>query len=241
MPKNKLYALLLCAALALVVLTHGEAQAEDIAVEGDRVTLAMILPALQGTELGGLDLAASPLPGESSVIRASDVKAKLRESGRDARGLLIPKSVRLVRHKKSLDAKELDGLIRSALAARVAPCTVAQLSTLQPITIAQGEFQLEAEPMPRKQSGRTSAVVTVKQGDRTQRVNVQAQLDCPAPVVMPGAQIRLVLNSGSVHVSAPGIAHQPGRVGDEIRVTNQLTKTSLMARVIDAQSAEVIR
>ena len=162
MPKNKPYSLMLCAALVLLVLAHGEARAEDIAVDGERVTLAMILPALEGTELGGLDLAAAPLPGETSVIRASDVKAKLRESGRDARGLAIPKSVRLVRHKKSLDAKELDSLIRTALLERVAPCSVEQLATLQPITIAQGEFQLTAEPILRKQSGRTTAMVTVK-------------------------------------------------------------------------------
>jgi Chaperone for flagella basal body P-ring formation len=169
------------------------------------------------------------------------VKAKLRESGRDARGLAIPKSVRLVRHKKSLDGKELDGLIRAALIERVAPCSVEQLATLQPITIADGEFQLTAEPILRKQSGRTTAMVTVKQGERAQRVSVQLTLTCPEPVIASGAQIRLVINNGSVHVSAPGTAHQPGRVGDEIRVTNQLSKKSLLARVIDAQSAEVIR
>ena len=59
--------------------------------------------------------------------------------------------------------------------------------------------------------------------------------------MMPGAEVRLILNSGAVHVSAPGVAHQAGRVGDEIRVTNSLSKKSLMARVIDANSAEVIR
>ena len=70
---------------------------------------------------------------------------------------------------------------------------------------------------------------------------MQLTLGCPEPVIVSGAQIRLVINNGSVHVSAPGTAHQPGRVGDEIRVTNQLSKKSLLARVIDAQSAEVIR
>jgi hypothetical protein len=241
MPKNKLYSLCMCAALALPVLTDGVVRAEDVAVEAERVTLAMILPALTGTELGALDIAPAPLPGETSVIRASDIKAKLKESGRDARGLAIPKSTRLVRHKKELGEKELEGLIRVALTARVLPCTVEQLSTLQPLKVAAGAFELEAEPMPRKQSGRTTAMVSLKQGERTQRFSVQVVLQCPEPVIMPGAQIRLVLNRGAVHVSAPGTAHQPGRVGDEIRVTNQLTKKGLMARVIDAQSAEVMQ
>ncbi|MDB4973011.1 MAG: Chaperone for flagella basal body P-ring formation [Myxococcaceae bacterium] len=241
MPKTKLYSLTLCAALSLSMMADGAARADDLAVESERVTLAMILPALTGTELGALDIAAAPLPGETSVIRASDVKAKLRESGKDARGLAIPKSTRLVRHKRDLSAKELEQLIRTALAPRVAPCQIDQLSTLQPLTVAQGELQLEAEPMVRKQSGRSTAMIMLKQGERSQRFSVQTVLTCPEPVIMPGAQVRLVLHSGAVHVSAPGTAHQPGRVGDEIRVTNSLTKKSLMARVIDATSAEVIR
>lgn len=241
MPTNKQFFSSLCASVAFFVLSHGAARADEIAVESDRVTLAMILPALEGTELGGLDLAPAPLPGESSVIRASDVKAKLKASGRDARGLAIPKSTRVTRHKKNLDASQLDALAKSALAPRVAPCNVESLSPMAPMTIAEGDFELEADALPRKQSGRTNVSVIVKQGDRTQRVSLQAVLTCPEPVVLPGATVRLMVNYGSVHVSAPGTAGQAGRVGDEIRVTNQLTKKSMRARVIDAQSVEVLQ
>lgn len=227
-------------ALALHVLSPRQARAEDLTVESDRVTLAMILPALEGTELGALDIADAPLPGETRVIRASDVMAKLRETGRSPRGLAIPRSVRVVRPARSIGVKELDALVRKALAPRVAPCTVEQLSTLSPVTIAAGEFLLTAEPMPRKASGRTSAVITLTQGEHTQRISAQAVLHCPEPVVMPGAQLRLVVVVGAVRVSAPGVAAQPGRVGDEIRVTNSLTRKSLKARVLDAQSAEVV-
>jgi hypothetical protein len=229
------------ALLALSVLSHSQARAEDIAVESERVTLAMILPALEGTELGALDVAPAPLPGESSVIRSSDVKAKLRESGRDARGLAIPKSVRIVRQAKKLEQRDLDELVKTALAPRVAPCDIEQLSTLPALTVAAGDFELDAEPLARKQSGRTNVTIKLTQGDRVQRISAQAVLSCPEPVVMPGASIRLVVNAGAVHVSAPGVANQPGRVGDEIRVTNQLTKKGLRGRVLDAQSVEVIQ
>ncbi len=212
----------------------------DIAIESERVTLAMILPALEGTDLGALDLAPAPLPGESRVIRASDIKAKLHESGRDARGLAIPRSVRVVRHAHTLAAAELDDLAKKALSARVAPCSVTELSTLTPLTIAEGPFELEAEATPRKVSGRTHAALIVRQGERTQRLSVQAVVSCPEPVVMPGAELKLIAVSGAVRVSAPAVAQQPGRIGDEIRVTNQITKKSLKARVLDAQSAEVI-
>ena len=240
MPANLPCSRVVWVLFAVVALAQGRARADDIAIESERVTLAMILPALEGTELGALDLAAAPLPGESRVIRASDVKAKLRESGRDARGLAIPRSVRVVRHARSLDASQLDELARRALAPRVAPCNVEQLSVLPPMTLAAGEFELEAEALPRKASGRTNVVISLRQGERTQRLSLQAVLSCPEPVIMPGAQVKLIVIAGAVHVSAPGIAHQAGRVGDEIRVTNQITKKSLKARVLDAQSVEVI-
>jgi hypothetical protein len=241
MPSNKQYLRSLCALVALFVLSHGVARADDISVESERVTLAMILPALAGTELGGLDVAPAPLPGESSVIRGSDVKAKLKAGGHDARGLAIPRSTRVTRHKRSLDAGELDALAKAALAPRVAPCNVETLSPLWPMTIAEGEFALEADALPRKQSGRTNVWITVRQGERAQRVSMQAVLSCPEPVILPGATVRLTVNYGAVHVSAPGIAGQAGRVGDEIRVTNQLTRKSMRARVIDAQSVEVLQ
>lgn len=233
--KNTLYA-----AALLLMLPHS-VRAQEVAVEGEHVTLAMIVPALSGTELGDLELAPAPLPGETSVIRASDVKAKLKESGRDPRGLLIPKSVKLVRKKRTVEARELDGLAKAALAPRVAPCSVDQLSTLNAVTLGQGEFELEADALPRKQSGRTNVVLTIRQGERSQRLSLQAVLSCPEPVVQPGAQVRLIVINGAVRVSAPGVANQPGRVGDEIRVTNSLSKKSLKGRVLDAQSVEVVQ
>lgn len=231
----------MCATVLLVALPYTARADDAVNVEGDRVTLAMIVPALSGTELGDLELAPAPPPGETSVIRASDVKAKLKESGRDPRGLLIPKSVRLVRKKRTLEAKELDALVKAALAPRVAPCNVEEISQLSPVTLGEGEFQVDAEAMPRKQSGRSNASVTLTQGERKQRINLQAVLSCPEPVIHPGAQIRLVVIRGAVHVSAPGVANQPGRVGDEIRVTNSASKKALIGRVIDAQSVEVVQ
>lgn len=235
--KSTLYALL----VGFAVFASSAARADDIAIEGDRVTLAMILPALAGSTLGALDVGPSPMPGQSSVIRASDVRAKLKEGGHDARGLAIPKRVRLVRRAKKLEEAELAERVMAALAPSVAPCDIEQLSSLPALTIAAGDFELEAEALARKATGRTNVVVVLRQGERVQRISAQAVLTCPEPVIMPGARVRLVVNVGAVHVSAPGVAHQPGRVGDEIRVTNQLTKKSLMARVLDGNSVEVLR
>lgn len=241
MRKSPLVLRFSCALLLGVATFQAAARAEELAVEGERVTLSMLLPALSGSELGRLDIAAAPLPGAHTVIRASDIKAKLKEVGRDARGLAIPRSVRVVRRARSLEARELEDEVRRALAVQVAPCEITEVSKLPKLRLGEGEFLLEAEPMPRKQSGRTTFAIDVRQGERSQHISAQAVLACPAPVVLPGTQVRIVAISGPVRVTAPGVATQPGRVGDEIRVTNQLSKRSLTARVIDAQSVEVVQ
>lgn len=230
-----------CALLLGAATIAASARADELAVEAERVTLSMLLPALTGSELGSLDLGAAPLPGEHTVIRASDIKAKLKESGHDPRGLAIPKSVRVVRRARSLEARELEDEVRKALSVQVAPCEVIEVSKLPKLTVGEGELTVEAAPMPRKASGRTTFSVDVRQGERNQHISAQAVVACPTPVVMPGSQVRIMVISGAIRVTAPGVVTQPGRVGDEIRVTNQLSKRSLKARVIDAQSVEVVQ
>jgi hypothetical protein len=236
---RSLSALLLLSSLSLAPLTA--ARADDLAVEGESVLLSAVLPALAGSELGNLVVAEAPLPGETRVVRASDIKAVLKANGRDARGLDLPRSVRLVRRARSLGDSELGQRVRAAVAAQVAPCKVQSMSTLPPVSVGGGDYEVEASMTPRRDSGRAPLSIIVKQGERSQRISAQAELICPQPVVQPGMNVTLVAVQGPVRVSAPATAHQAGRVGDEIRVTNQVTKKQLSARVIDAQTVEVVR
>jgi hypothetical protein len=236
--RRSLTGLLCASSLSLAALSA--AHAEDVAVEGERVQLYALLPALTGTELGELVIADAPLPGESRVVRASDIKAVLKANGRDARGLDLPRSVRLVRSARSLSESELGKRVREAVAAQVAPCAVQSLSTLPSVSVGGGDYEVEASMTPRRDSGRAPLAITVKQGERTQRISAQAELSCPEPVIQPGMNVKLVSVRGPVRVTAPATAHQSGRVGDEVRVTNQVTKKQLRARVIDAQTVEVM-
>jgi hypothetical protein len=228
------------AAFALSLLSAA-ARADELAVEGETVQLAAILPVLAGSELGELVIAEAPLPGESRVVRASDIKALLKAHGADARGLSLPRSVRLVRRARSVGQSELAQRIGQAVAAQIAPCTVSSLSSLPPVNLGAGDYEVLAQTSPRRDSGRAPLVVTLKQGDRSQRISAQLEISCPQPVVQSGQSVRLVAVQGPVRVSAPAMAHQPGRVGDEIRVTNQVTKRQMRARVLDAQTVEVVQ
>jgi flagella basal body P-ring formation protein FlgA len=235
---RSLSSLLLAGSLSLSA--SARVQAEDLTVEGESVPLYAVLPALQGTELGELVVAEAPLPGETRVVRASDIKAVLKANGRDARGLDLPRSVRLVRKARSVSDSELGQRVREAVAAQIAPCHVQSLSTLPPVSIGGGDYQIETTITPRRESGRAPLVITVKQGERTQRISAQAELSCPAPVIQPGMGVTLVSIRGPVRVSAPATAHQAGRVGDEVRVTNQVTRKQVRARVLDAHTVEVL-
>jgi hypothetical protein len=233
--------LLYAVALASSVSFAARAHAEDLAVEGETVELAMIVPVLAGTELGSLVVADAPLPGESRVLRASDIKALLKARGTDARGLALPRQVRLVRRARSVNESELTSRVREALASQIAPCQVASLSSLPTINLGAGDYEVITQTSARRDSGRAALVITLKQGERSQRISAQIEVSCPAPVIQPGTTVRLVAIQGPVRVSAPATAHQPGRVGDEIRVTNQVTKRQLRARVLDAQTVEVVQ
>jgi Chaperone for flagella basal body P-ring formation len=236
---RSLSALLCASSLSLAALSP--AHAEDLAVEGERVQLYAVLPALAGTELGNLVVADAPLPGETRVVRASDIKAVLKANGRDARGLDLPRSIRLVRKARDVSDSELGQRVRAAVAAQIAPCQLQTLSTLPQVSVGGGDYEVEASLTPRRDSGRAPLTIIVKQGERTQRISAQAELSCPAPVIQPGMSVKLISVQGPVRVSAPATAHQAGRVGDEVRVTNQVTKAQLRARVVDAQTVEVLR
>ncbi len=217
------------------------ARADDVEVSGERITLAMILPALAGTELGSLDLGASPQPGRPMWVRASDVRAALRRDHRDDRGLSIPSRTRVLRPVRLLDAKELERLARDSLQAVLAPCKVESIAPLEPQTLAAGEVTVTAVAEPPRTSGRVAFQLTVTQSSTSSTQHAQAVVECPPAVVAAGATLRLVATVGAVKVVAPGVAGQAGRVGDEIRVTNSITRKALKARVLDAQSAEVLQ
>jgi hypothetical protein len=235
--RRLLHAAVLVSSLSLAA----HASAEELAVEGETVELAMIVPVLAGTELGSMVVADAPLPGESRVVRASDIKALLKARGADARGLSLPRSVRLVRRARSVNEAELSKRVHEAVASQIAPCQVASLSSLPTVSLGAGEYEVITQTSARRNNGRSPLVITLKQGERSQRISAQLEVSCPAPVIQPGANVRLVVIQGAVRVSAPAVAHQPGRVGDEIRVTNQVTKRQMRGRVLDGQTVEVVQ
>ncbi len=228
--------LLAAALIAAGVGAASRAAAQDAP---DRVTLAEVLPALAGSALGALDLGAAPSPGEVRVVRASDVRRAIRAAGRDARGLDIPRATRVRRDARRLDRAEVERLLRPAVESALAPCDVEALELPASLVLPAGTPTVSVEAEAPRASGRVAAPLLVRVAGREQRVLASARVACPAPVVTAGARVRIVVAIGAVRASAPGIVGQPGRPGDEVRVTNLDTRSQLRGRVVDAHTVEV--
>jgi hypothetical protein len=205
-----------------------------------RIVLSEVVPALEGTELGDLEVGPAPPPGGVRTVRRSEVLAALRRAGRETRGLAIPRVTRVRRAARRLDAEALRALARPAVEAAMAPCSIESLTVTAEATVAPGALEVAAEGHAPRRSGSSALVIVLRAAGREVRVPAQARVRCPPPVVRPGARVRIVARFGAVEARAPGRARQPGRVGEVIRVRNTQSHQSLRARVVDADTVEVV-
>lgn len=235
---------LLTALLALggaALTASGTAAQAAREVDAEHVRLAEIVPALAGTELGGLDLGPAPVPGAVRVVRRAEVLQALAQAGRSAEGLAIPASTRIERRAQTLSPDELERRASSVVADAVAPCAVESLEVRGALVVPEGALTLRAEGPSRPTTGATLVTLIAQVGRREVRTAAQARIACPSAVIAPGAHVEIRVVAGSVVVRADGTARQPGRVGDTIRVFVERTHALVEARVVDASTVEVLR
>lgn len=207
----------------------------------DAIVLSEIIPALAGSELGRIEIAPAPRPGASRVVRRSEVLRALRDSGRSPNGLDIPRSTRIDREARRLDREDLRALVRPAILQAYAPCRVGDLNVPARVMMPSGEIAVRLDTEVDRDARSLSAIVVLRRGSIERRVSVRAPLECPPPPIRSGSQVRVMARVGNVVAFGPGRARQPGRVGDVIRVHNEATHTTLMARVVSPTTVEVVQ
>jgi hypothetical protein len=143
------------------------------------------------------------------------------------------------RSTQRLDQRAVERLLRDSVESSLAPCDVTELDFPPSLVLPAGDATVASLATAPRASGRITAPLIVTVGDAETRVLVSARVVCPAPVVAAGARVRIVVVVGAVRASAPGVVAQPGRIGDEVRVTNVETRVQLRARVIDSGTVEV--
>lgn len=233
--------LLQCKRVGLTILFAATLIAAPRAHAQDAIVLSEIIPALAGSELGRTEIAPAPRPGASRIVRRSEVLRALRDAGHSARGLDIPRSTRIDREARRLDREDLRALVRPAILQAYAPCQVGDLNVPARVTMPAGEITVRLDTDVDRDARNLSAIVVLQRGSIERRVSVRAPLQCPPPPIRSGSQVRVMARVGNVVAFGPGRARQPGRVGDVIRVHNEATHTSLMARVISPTTVEVVQ
>ena len=116
--------LLLMGAAWVSTSTVEAAKLRRVAVDGDRVTLGDVLRKAP-VEVASLELGASPEPGKSKVVHGKLIRRRLREALISARGLRIPKKVRVIRRAQVLTELQLQELVERQLP-RYLPGAVAE-------------------------------------------------------------------------------------------------------------------
>lgn len=70
------------------------------------------------------------------------------------------------------------------------------------------------------------------------RIIYKTMVEVP-PVIKRGQRVRIVAESDTLKVTAPGVAKQDGRVGDVIKVQNLISKKIVSGIVVDSQTVKV--
>lgn len=237
--------LALPAAAAAQSTSEVASSSEDLGHDPDQVVLAEVLPALVDTELGSLPLGPAPAPGGSRQVRRSEVIAALRRAGRSPAGLAIPRSTIVRRGRVVLEREALEELLRSPLSRELGSCRLESMSVSGRVTLARrpSEVSVAVRLPSSSQRGASSVggMATLSDGHTSVRLPFRARVTCPPPVVAPGTRLWVEVRVGAVIARAQAEARQPGRLGEIIRVRNLATNAVLMARVLDTETAEVVR
>lgn len=184
----------------------------------------------------------APPPGSARQVRRSEVIAALRRAGRSRDGLAIPRAVLIRRQVQTLEGEALLDQVRRPIEQRLSPCEVVDLRVSGQVRLPPGDIDMEIDVRrPTRASSSAGGTVLFSVRGTTRRLPFRAQLRCPPPAVSPGASVSIVVQFGVVRASAPGEASQAGRIGDVIRVRNLATRASLLARVVNASTVEVVQ
>lgn len=205
-----------------------------------RITLAEIIPAFAGSDLGALEIADAPPPGAVRIVRRADVVRALADAGRTSEGLAIPASTRIERAGEHLDEEALARLALPAIERSMSPCEVSEVRIRTELDLPTGSREVEVSRPDRLESGAIAFTVLIRAEGLTSRISAQGTLACPAPVITPGSAVTARVRVGSVRVVAHGVARQAGRVGDVVRVRIDETGGLVDGRVIDASTVEVM-
>jgi len=217
---------------------------ESVTVQGSELLLGEIAeisgPPDLVEKLAAVSAGTAPQPGSSRNVTEGHIEVRLRHAGVDPRLVEFKgaDSVRVFRVQRA----PVESTVQAESGAPVYAVVVAARDIKRGEVLTLDDLQVELREIKGGWTETRSAeefvglrtTRTVLTGTPLTEIHVEE-----VPLIERGTAVTIVVQTGSVTVTAPGIARQSGMLGDVIEVENTLSRQRVSAEIIDAHTVQV--
>ncbi len=217
---------------------------ENAEVQGQWILLGEIAeitgPKELVAEVSKVNAGAAPRPGSSRRLTKGQIEVRLRQAGIDVKKVEFagPLEVQIFgrneRKEQNTKAEE-NGILLHDVVVAARDLRRGDIITAEDLKIAKVELR-NAKPDGRgiEELIGLRAKRTILQDTAFTSLNVE-----PIPVIERGDNVTIVVYTGSLVVTAPGVAKGTGGIGETVSVENSLSKQIVQAEIIDKETVQV--
>jgi len=244
MAKPKFTAFLLASLVCL------SANAEALrTIDGTRIHLSEVSDGYDDGDLASLDLGPAPPPGNSRLLSRAEVEDQLRAAGDDAKSLRMPSALRVKSASKRWSADDLREAVTPRLLAALPPGLKFKTAKLNRALVTSPNVVIGEAHFPKfpKREGELTLTATVdllQDGATVLRVPVTVVVlvteAATHATASKGARVNLVIEHGAARVTALATALSDTELGGLGLFRVASTQRVLRARLLSADSAQVV-
>lgn len=218
-------------------------------IDSSRIVLKDVSDGYDEGELASLDLGPAPPPGSSRLLSRAEVEEQLRAAGDDAKSLRMPSALRVKSAAKRWSTDELREAVTPKLMAALPPGLTFKMAKLSRPLVTSPSVTIGAAHFPKfpKRTGEltlTASVDMQQDGITVQRVPVTVVVlvseAATRPAVSKGSRVNLQIVHGPARVTALATALSDTELGAVGLFRVSPTQRVLRARLLTADSAEVV-
>jgi len=235
--------------LALAFCPPARAESERT-IDGTRIVLKDVSDGYDEGEFAALDLGPAPPPGSSRLLSRAEVEEQLRAAGDDAKNLRMPSALRVKSAAKRWSPDELREAVTPRLMAALPPGLSFKSAKLSRAIVTSPSVSIGDAHFPKfpKRSGEltiTASVDLEQDGATVMRLPVTVVVlvseAATRPAASKGARVNLVIEHGPARVTALATALSDTELGALGLFRVASTQRVLRARLLSADSAQVVQ
>ncbi len=218
-------------------------------IDGTRIRLKDVSDGYDEGDLAGLDLGPAPPPGNSRLLSRGEVEDQLRAAGDDAKSLRMPSALRVKSAAKRWSPDDLREAVMPRLMAALPLGLTFKAAKLNRSLVTSPSVLIGAAHFPKfpKREGELTLTATVdlqQDGITVLRLPVTVVVlvteAATHAAASKGARINLVIEHGAARVTALATALSDTELGALGLFRVASTQRVLRARLVSADSAQVV-